>query len=659
MVIRMKRLTALAPAESADKLMAKLMKLRCVEVRTCPLTDSDAREILDRLDPSEEIARQNRLCQCIDEALELLHRQVPKKGLLAGMVKTRIRADLDAFDAGGGRDEAMEILDRTSSIIERMAEVSATREKKKNEHFSYLAWSGYDLPMNFTGTKKTMVILGVFPSNADIDAISTKLYTECGGAIVDVSSADMSGIYASVLFHEDYEEDVNRALSSYGCIKQSFRDIGETSSEAYERSGKEIEEAESELTRLNDECVTLAEKVGLVEILSDSEHTKLTRLRAKALLGKTESTVALSAYSPEECTEKVTEALEALGAAYEFADPEEGEDIPVMLDTPKVFKPFEMVLGIYSLPAYGTFDPTKIMAIFYAFIFGCMMADVGYGLVLVLGCTLLLSKLRPEGGMKQYFDLFRLCGYSCMLFGVLFGGWFGDLPVAIFGSGNVPYFIEHGLIPALNPMDFTGVYGGGPVNYMICTLLIGVAHIFTGMGIKFYILCREHHVFDAIFDIGSWYVLFGGIGLVILGMMVGLPTFMPGVIVAAIGVLMIVCTAGRHEKNPVMKFLKGLLGLYGIINYASDILSYSVIAMVVNMLSALPGVFVLAGIPIMIFAHLFNLALNLLGTFVHTSRLQFIEFFGRFFVDGGTPFRPLEASASYTEEENVTLPEKK
>jgi V/A-type H+-transporting ATPase subunit I len=176
------------------------------------------------------------------------------------------------------------------------------------------------------------------------------------------------------------------------------------------------------------------------------------------------------------------------------------------------------------------------------------------------------------------------------------------------------------------------------------------------MAVNFYVLCKDGKVWDAIFDIGAYWVLFAGIGILFVNSTVG-------VYVALAGAAAILLTHGRKEKGIIKKLGGGFLGLYDLINYASDLLSYSrilalglsaaIVGQVVNILGTMGGPTVLGFIMLVvvfIVGHLLNLAINVLGTFVHTSRLQYIEFFGKFYEDGGVPFEPAVPSEKYTEQ---------
>ena len=417
---------------------------------------------------------------------------------------------------------------------------------------------------------------------------------------------------------------------------------------------------ESENESLKKRLCELAEELDTLEAYYDLEATALLAVSEQEKMLATDRTVLLGGWIPAEEEKRLSDLLSRFDCAYELTDPEEGDNPPVLLKNNGFAANFEWVLGMYSYPAYGRFDPTFIMSIFYFIIFGIMFADAGYGLVLTLGCFLGVKLLKPSTSMERFLKMFGYCGISCIVFGVLFGAYFGDLPIAIMKNmmgltdAEIPNLALLGSAAPTLAILFDPLQN--PMGFLIVSLGIGAVHLIAGMAVRFVILCREGQALDAIFDIGAYWLLFAGVGLIFL-----LPSVGTWVTVAAVA--LIVLTHGRAEKNPVMKLLKGLLGIYDLINYVSDLLSYSrilalglaagVIAQVVNILGTMGGASVGGFIGLVVaFAvgHLLNIAINVLGTFVHTSRLQYIEFFNKFYEDGGVVFEPAVPSEKYTEE---------
>lgn len=525
-------------------------------------------------------------------------------------------------------------------------------------------WLIHRVPLGLEGTKCCEVQLGSFPAKTKIEAVNQSLAELC--AVAKSVFSDEDGEYAWVICHRADSAAVQRVLSERGFIRASLKEFSAPAKEEYGNCKKACEVLQAEIAQIKQQFIGLAGMLDDLEMLWDIENSNLTAAVAKQKLAQTGYCAVMQGWAPLRTVDKVAQALDEAECAFVFEEPAPGEEPPVLLRNNKFAANFEWVVSMYSYPKYGTYDPTMVMSIFYFLIFGLMFADVGYGLLLALGGFLIPVIIKPRDGLRRTLNMFGYCGIACVICGVIFGGWFGDMPYAImvnllgiFESTEaaieaVPFFngvqLSLGGEPiALNPLS-------NPLAFLVVSLGVGAVHLIAGMIVKFVLLCKDKHVFAAIFDVGSWLIIFAGIGVVFLHKTAG-------IVMIALGVLMIICTAGRSAKNPIMKFLKGLLGLYDAINYASDLLSYSrilalglasaVIAQVVNMVgtmfvSGIPGFVIL--LVVSLIGHSINMALNVLGSFVHTSRLQYLEFFGKFFEDGGEEFVPLAPSDRYTDQ---------
>ena len=658
----MKKLTVLTPERDVDALIRRLIRLRCVEVRTTPVEDGD----LLRVRCDSQRAEAEERVRTVSEALPVLNRYTgkPKPWMRQSV------PDNDTYPLCGSREAVWRVVRETRELDARLRAGQTEDAQLRTLAATLTPWLDCDLPLCGGGTELCEVWLGSLPAKTQISAAVDALRTLDAG--VEAVKEDEDGLYIAAVFPRQEEDAVSRALSEIGFLRADFsaepyaaaRDGRAPTARDVRRSirarRREIAAAaEQDTARLKE----LAAFAPDVEILYDNENTTLIAARQKAKLASTGQCAVLEGWVPAARDGRVSAALDKLFCAYEMSDPEGEDQPPVLLKNNGYATNFEWVVGMYSYPKYGTYDPTFVMSLFYFVIFGLMFADVGYGAILLLGGFLVPRLLHMEGGAKRMFNMFGWCGISCVIMGAVFGGWFGDLPYSVManmmGYGSIeaakeaaPWF--NGLSVALggkrislNPLE-------EPMAFLVVSLIMGAVHLLGGMAIKFYLLCRDGQVFSAIFDIGSWWVLFAGIGMVFVR-----PTV--GYILCGVAVLMIVATAGRAERNPVLRFGKGLLGLYGLINYASDLLSYcrilalglaaGVIAQVVNLIATMggpsPGGFVKM-VLIMLIGHALNIAINLLGAFVHTSRLQYLEFFGKFFEDGGVPFDPVLPSEKYS-----------
>ena len=299
---------------------------------------------------------------------------------------------------------------------------------------------------------------------------------------------------------------------------------------------------------------------------------------------------------------------------------------------------------MFSPPSSADIDPSPILAPFYFFFFGMMLSDVGYGLVLTGLTGWLAFKKKATGEMGQISRLLFLSGIGATIWGFLFGGFFGNLLTTV-TQGKI----------VMQPLWFDPMLN--PINLMIWSMLFGILHLFAAMGAKIYMQARAGHLVDGLLDVVPWYFIIVGLGLMLGGnnIIPGVSLVFAGKVSAISGAAIVLLFGGRDSKNPIMRLIKGLLSLYNVTAYFGDILSYSrilalvlatsVIAMVVNLLGFILGptpLGYLVFIVVAVFGHSLNLALSALGAYVHTSRLQYVEFFGKFYEGGGKLFKPLK-----------------
>ncbi len=651
-VSTMKKLTVFAHREETDELTRRLVRLRCLDVRTAP---ASAEEGLKRYDCEISGVRPEERAARVEEAMTVLSRYATRA---RSLVRPKAKVDMDAFLSDGSAERAEQTVARTLEIGARQDTVRSEIAKLEVLREAALPYRAFDVPLGIFQTEYTDVLLGALPAGIDMLALGKELYR--AGAVAERLSENASGKYISVFCCKSDTAAVSGVLSAYGFVRASFRGIEESAEEYLHRIEKQISALRRELEQSEAQYVSLAKELDSVEILYDAVQTELTELACKQQMASTEATVLLLGWVPERSQKRVEELLAKYVCAYELTDPTEEDNPPILLQNNGFAANFEWVLGMYSYPKYGRFDPTFIMSIFYFIIFGIMFADAGYGLVLILACFGGVKLLKPGQSMERFLKMFGYCGISCVVFGVLFGAYFGDLPLAIMRNmmgvpeSELPNLALLGSSAANVAVLFDPLQN--PMGFLVVSLGIGAIHLIAGMAVKFYILCRDGHPLDAILDIGAYWLLFAGIAMIFL-----LPT--AGIWVTVAAVVLIVLTHGRAEKNPVMKLLKGLLGLYDLISYVSDLLSYSrilalglaagVIAQVVNILGTMGGASIVGFVGLVVafaIGHLLNIAINVLGTFVHTSRLQYIEFFGKFYEDGGVPFEPAVPSEKYTEE---------
>lgn len=636
-VSKMKKLTVLAHRRDTDALLSRLMRLRAVELR---------QEEGDELSPvftdlGGKRAELERKIQTADGALTVLRKYGKKKGLST----PPIPLDFDAFGKNGSYRRAGELVDEVTALDGEKARCGAEMAALETRMAALEAWQSYDLPLDFSGTDKTGVILGSLPGGSRLSGLDEASGDD--GVFAEIINDGKSTMLVSVIYLRDVEAKVMRELTRLGFVKATFEEKG-TARDAVKNIKAKIAETDARREKIDTRLREIAEDTDIIECYYDLLVTKARQTEAKMQLSGTENCTVVFGWVPEQRQERVEALLSKFECAFELSDPEEGDEPPILLKNNPIARSFEWVMGMYAYPKYGSYDPTFIMSIFYVIIFGLMFADVGYGAILTVACFGGILLLNPRPGMRNFLAMFGYCGIFCIIGGVLFGAYFGNIPQAFmeYMMGIEGATTNVNLAVILDPIQ-------DPMGFLIISLGTGAVHMVAGMAVQFYMLCKKGQWVDALCDIPTWWLFFAGLGLSF--------AFPWGKYVAICGALSLILTQGRREKSIFMKLFKGVGSLYNTINYAADLLSYSrilalglaasVIGQVVNTMSTMGGPTVLGFVMLVLVftvGHLLNLAINVLGSFVHTSRLQYIEFFGKFFEDGGVPFKPLAPSDKYT-----------
>jgi V/A-type H+-transporting ATPase subunit I len=327
-------------------------------------------------------------------------------------------------------------------------------------------------------------------------------------------------------------------------------------------------------------------------------------------------------------------------------DPAEGDDVPVYLENHPLIRPFEVITNIFGFPKYNEIDPTPFLAPFFWIFFGICLGDAIYGIVFWLGCWYFLKTQKLADGGQKLVRLMMYSGVSTIIAGALTASWMADLATAFFPGSALERAVNG--LAILNPV-------ADPLTMLVVSFGFGIVQVWVGIGVKMLGFFRQGQYAEGIISCGSWMTFLPGLILWAVGK-AGLIAGNIPLYVMLLGALMVMYSASRGQKNILLKPFAGLYGLYGTIGYFSDTMSYSrllalglasaIIGMVINKIAVLMAnmipvvgwVFVPV---ILIGGHLFNLVLNVLGSFIHADRLQFVEFFTKFFEGGGRPFKPL------------------
>ena len=633
----MKHLRLLGMESEREALLKAMQDMECVEISSIDGSEEALESGFAKPDDKALMSAQE-ASRAYRTALASLDRFAPEK---KGMFRKRQGVSRAAFFSAESEENARTAAETINKDTRRLGEIESERTKNEALRATLAPWLTVDAPLG--GADGALaVFFGTAGLNVTDDALKALADSLDGLLTWQQASSDRSLRYLLVMCHGSVKERALSALRDLGFSTVSFRGMTGTAKENDKALAENLAALEKERQEIEQRIAGLGGKREALLEASDRAAIALRREEAKSRLVGTDKVFLLEGWLPADRCAEIEKTLKPFTCAIETREPTEDEypQVPVQLKNNKLTRPLNMVTEMYSLPAYGTLDPNPLMAPFFILFYGIMMADMGYGLLMMIASVIISKKYRPKGTSGELFSLLGLCGISTFIMGALTGGFFGDFLtqlVAIVSPGTV-----FALPKLFDPLDDLTMI-------LIGSMALGMVQIVTGMAISLIEKCKRKKFLDAFFEEITWWIVFIGIALLALG---------KGAAVLYVGCALVLL--GPIVQGKGWGKLTGVFGsLYNhVTGYFGDILSYtrlmalmlagSVIAQVFNMLAAMPGN-VIAFIIISMLGNAMNFGLNLLGCYVHDLRLQCLEFFNKFYVDGGKPFRPMTLDTEYVD----------
>lgn len=600
----------------------------------------------------------------VKESLKILEKYAPEKKPFLGMLEARKSVSSEVYDNFYPKYEPVKrVASRIFNLEKAIAEHKAEIVKRKIQIETLVPWTNLDIPLDFKGTRLTAGFVGILPSQWELEAIYGILAEHMPVDVTIISSSkEQTCIF--VLCAKEKEDKISEILRSNGF---SYPSLSERRSPAEQIAyiKEHIKTAEEEIRKAEEEIRSYENSREELRFLQDYETMRSEKYEVLGNLLQSKSVFVMNGYITKAKTDELEEALnQRFHVSVEFEDPAEDEEVPVMIHNNGFSAPLEGTVEAFSLPGKGEPDPTMIMSLFYYLLFGLMLSDAAYGAIIAGACSIGLIKFKGklEDSMKNTLKMYLFCGISTIFWGIIFGSYFGDIVDVV----SETFFGNKIMIP---PVWFFPV--NEPMRMLVFSMALGLIHLLTGLGVKGF-MCMKDKDYKAIFyDVIFWFVLIISSVVLLLSMkmftnILGVSFIFPktvGNVAGALAVISsvgIILTNGRESRNPFKRFLKGLYALYGITGYLSDVLSYSrllalglatgIICTVINKMAAMTAMGPLGIIPfvlVFILGHALNISINALGAYVHTNRLQYVEFFGKFFEGGGRKFEPFKVRTNY------------
>ena len=664
-VLQMQRISICALKKDRKAILEKIQSMGIMEMSQVA-EDEDGFEKMDTISARQSFEKKASLSE---SALDILDAYAPEKKSMFASLEGKKLVESDQFaKITAKKEEILEKAERIVACNKEIAEHKAESAKLENQIEALVPWLSLDVPMNCKGTGKTAMLLGTMPGETTLESVYEQIQTgeaQTDAVDVEIINSDQDATYLAVLCLKADAGAVEEALRAAGFAKPSQTVHAVPAKETAELKTK-IEQLNKKIEEIEEEIKGSAKFREELKVIGDYYRMRAKKYEILGTLPQSQRTFVISGYIPKKAAGAVEKAIgEHYDCVIDIDELKEDEEPPTVLQNNAFSSSVEGVLEEYGLPHKGEFDPTTIMSFFYVFFFGMMLSDAAYGAIVAIACFVVLKKYpRMSASMHKSIKLFMFCGLSTIVWGILFSGYFGD---AVDVIGRTFFGVE----VSVPPLWFAPL--NDPMKLLIYSMAFGLVHLFVGLGIKGYMQIKDKQYLDFFCDVVLWFIFLIGLIMMLIpsdifASIAQVKIVFPPVlntlakalsIIGAVGLLLM---SGRSSKNPVLRLALGAYDIYNITGWLSDVLSYSrllalglatgVIASVVNQMGSMLGGGIVGAIGfaiIFVIGHAMNLSINLLGAYVHTNRLQFVEFFGKFYEGGGRPFEPFETDTKYVD----------
>ncbi len=641
-IVRTKPFLLVGVSNKRKQILEKLQILRCSQIEEI--------ENFKKIEVEKTIEQIEKTRKKIETAIEII-----KKNTTLKNKKKLNKVELKEIDELKEIEKIKEKLEEEAEDIiiknEKIKALEKEIEKKTNKEMLLENYKSIDVALKSLETKNTKIVFGEILGSFKEEELNEKLKEILNLTYFKIVKTTKTKTNLFLVIHKEILEKAKKVLLELSFVENKI--------ETKNTPEEEIKNLKEEINKIKDEIKNLKEKIEKkFEILTSMKiYVDFLNLRQEKYetikkLAITKNTFILKGFLNPKFEEKLKETItNKFDSCIEIY--EEIEDSPVFFSNNIFVSPVETITKTYSMPSSKDVDPNPIMSFFYYMFFGMMFSDAGYGLILSISTAFFLIFKRSTKEKKNFFRMFFFCGLATTFWGFMYGSFFGDLITTI----SKTYFNKN---ISLNPIFINTTKD--PLLLLIFSISLGIFQIVVGILIKTYSLIKQKNVKEAVFCNLNWALTLVGIGFLLSNSILKIKSLnLIGTIFAIVGATITLFFSGYNERG-IIKILKGIINLYGITSYISDILSYSrlmalgiatgVIANVVNILAIMGGKNLFGTILfiiILVVGHSLNFSINILGAYVHTNRLQYVEFFSKFYTGGGKSFSPFAMHTKYFE----------
>lgn len=661
---RIKKIFIISTDENREEILFSLQRLGAVQVediiRSKGVNSEDTAENANLDENKEEFdwsrfasdvlperRAMEKTLEKIEQSITFLHKYIPQK--------PKIKQLLEGPESVSPDDRKKILLEfnhdaftkKIDHLEGRLKDLHAKKLHLQQRKDYLIPWIDLNVPMNYFCQTEHVNIRAVSVPLTRVDECREKAHEEIGSLWSEKVSETRYNKNIIIIYHSEFKEEAERIMNEFDVHNAVFPCVNMTPAETIEKIEEQIINMDQATLEIEEKLSGMTEGLLKLKVVSDKLENELERMKARELCGQTKRTFLVRGWIPEIKLSALDQTLKSVDPDSDLtvSDPEEDEEAPIILNNPRLIRPFESVVNIYGRPSYTEIDPTPSLALFFFIGFGYCLTDAGYGLLLALGFGLAAWKFKLQPSVRKFCWMMTLAGISALILGALTGGWFGNL----FTAANLYKTQESAFIPALSKVQLIDPIGRNIILFLGAALVIGYIQLAWGVILNLWNHVRHGRYADAIFDPFAWLLFAGGLVTAYFQPQVGMW-------ISIAGATMMLFFAGRENKNIALRIGGGFWVIYNnIMGLISDVLSYSrlfalglattIMATVVNTIAFIiwdvPYVGWIITLLVLLIAHPINLAINVLGAFIHTARLQFVEFFPKFYKSGGHPFKPL------------------
>ena len=645
-IVKMKKFTLLAFESQRAELLEKLQAF--AEVEFINLQDNNFLESNEDFKDLSKEGLDSEYAECEEKlskakfALNFLKEYVPQKSGLQALKEGKVELTLKELEEKVLNSNWEAIFDKVKEKEAEFNKLDNEKTKLQSTIDSLSPWENFDASFEDLESLKIPTFLGSIPKQNE-----ESLSSELENCYFEIVSSNNDETFFFVMCNTEQKEEIAEKLRALG-FSQFKAEEKVTPLKTIHDSIDRMAKIDSEKFFIKEELADFDEEYKTLELVNEYYENMIVRKEATGNFLKTENVMVIQGWLAADDEKELINVVKKVAGdeaylTFEDVKEDEYDKVPTKLKNNELCTCFESITEMYSTPKYDEIDPTPLLTPFYLLFFGMMVADMGYGLLMILATGFVLKKFKLDEGTRKFIKFFFYLGFPTIVFGAIYGAFFGDL------IPSLPRLID-------TNKDITTI--------LILSIVLGAIQIFCGLGIKAYMLIKAGKPLDAFYDVGSWVITLISLAVVLAGAFVGgVPSIVKNIAIVLMifGMVVIVLTNGRGAGSKAAELGQGAYALYGITSYVGDLVSYTRLMalglaggslagafnMIIGLFSSNIVALILFGPLLFVFGHIFNLALSLLGAYVHTCRLQYVEYFGKFYEGGGRAFTPFKAEEKY------------